>query len=90
MYKLKESAETILVLDKWSVKEQKRLNRTGSIASLQKHIGKISQEMLQGKNYQEVLSNTENKSQLLKKFNKYLNILKSSTKDTVLISQYQQ
>ena len=78
MYKLKESTETILVFDnytdelEYSLKEQERSYRTGLTAPLQTHIGEISQEMPQGKNYQEFLSNIKNKSQLLKKFTEYL------------------
>ena len=57
--------------------------------------------MSEGKNYQEFLSNTENKSQSLKKFTKYLthentqkDLMRRKTlnieKDIVLISQTQQ
>ena len=78
VYKLKESTETILVFDnytdkiEYSLKEQERSDRAGSIAPLQIHTGEICQEIRQGKNYQGFLSNTENKSQLLKKFTEYL------------------
>ena len=56
----------------YSLKEQERSERAGSTASLRKYIGEISQKMPQGKNYQEFLCNTKNKSQLLEKFTKYL------------------
>ena len=79
----------------------KRTRKTGSTASLRAHIGEISQEMPQGKNYQGFPSNTKNKSQLLKKFTIYLthenawkDLMGLTTlnieKDTVLISQSQQ
>ena len=85
----------------YSLKGQERSDRSGSTASLRTNIGGISQEMPQGKNYQEFLSNTKNKSQLLKKFTEYLthentreNLMGRTTlnieKDTVLISQSQQ
>ena len=78
MYKLKESAETILVFDNYTdeleyfLHEQERSDSAGLTASLRKHIGEISQKMTQGKNYQKFLSNTKNKSQLLKILNEYL------------------
>ena len=56
----------------YPLKEQERSDRAESTAPLQTHIGKLSQEMSQVKNHQESLSNTENKSQLLKKFTVYL------------------
>ena len=85
----------------YSLKEQERSDRAGSPAPLQTHIGEVSQEMPQGKNYQGFLSNTKNKSQQLKKFTEYLthgntrkNLMGCTTlnveKDTVLISQSQQ
>ena len=78
VYKLKESTETGLVFDNYtdklehSLKEHKRSDRAGSTAPLRTHIGEISQEMPQGKNYQEFLSSTKKKFQLLKKFTEYL------------------
>ena len=62
--------------------------------------GEISQEMSQGKNCQGFLSNTKNKSQMLKKFiidltheNAWKDLIGLTTlnieKDTVLISQTQ-
>ena len=78
VYKLKESTETILVFDnyteelEYSLKEQERSDKDGSTAPLQTHIGEISQEMPQGKNYQKFLSNFKNKSQLQKNFTEYL------------------
>ena len=106
VYKLKESIEIILVFGnysdelEYSLKERKRSDRAGSTAPLRTHVGEMSQEMPQGKNYQEFLSNTKNKSQLLKKFTEYLtheNTQKdlgrttfNIEKDTVLISQSQQ
>ena len=77
------------------------MDRAGSAAPLRTHIGKISQEIPQSKNYQEFLSNTENKSQLLKELTAYLtqentwkNLLGCTTlnieKDTILISQSEQ
>ena len=78
LYKLKESTETILVFDnytaelEYSLKEQERSDRAGSAATLQTHIGEISQEMPQGKNYQKFLSNFKNKSQLQKNSTEYL------------------
>ena len=104
VYKLKESTETILVFNNFMdepelyLKEQERSHRAGSTAALRIHIGEICQEIPQGKNYQEFLSNTENKSQLLKKFTGYLpqentrkDFMGRTTlnieKDTVLISQ---
>ena len=107
VYKLKESTETGLVFDnyanelEYSLKERKRSDRAGSTAPLRTHVGEMSQEMPQGKNYQEFLSNTKNKSQLLKKFTEYLthentrkdlmgHITFNIEKDTVLISQSQQ
>ena len=104
---LKESTKTILLFDnytdelEYSLKGQERSDRSGSTASLQTNIGEISQEITQVKNYQEFLSNTKNKSQLLKKFTEYLthentreNLMDRTTlnieKDTVLISQSQQ
>ena len=107
VHKLKESTETILVFDnysdelEYSLKEQERSDRARPTTPLRTHIGGISQEIHQGKNYQEFLSNTKNKSQLLKKFTKYLthentrkNLMGRTTlnieKDTVLISQCQQ
>ena len=84
----------------YSLKEQERSDRARPTTPLRTHIGEISQEIHQGKNYQEFLSNTKNKSQLLKKFTKYLthentrkNLMGRTTlnieKDTVLISQCQ-
>ena len=70
VYKLKKSTEIILVFDnytgelEYSLKEQET-------ASLQTHISEISQEMPQDKSYQEFLSNTRNKSELLKKLTEY-------------------
>ena len=64
----------------YSFKEQERSDRAGSTAPLRTHIGEISQEMPQDKNYQEFRSNIENKSQLLKKFTKYL-IQENTRKD---------
>ena len=107
MYKLKESTEIILVIDsythelKYPLKEQERSDRAGLTAPLQTYIGEISQKMSQGKNYQKFLSNTKNKSHLLKKFTRYLtientrkNLMDRTTfnieKNTVLISQSQQ
>ena len=104
VYKLKESTETILVFDnytdelEYSLKEQERSDRAGSTAPLRTNIGEISQEMPQGKNYHEFLSNTKNKSQLLKTFTEYLthentrkDLMGRTTlnieKDTVLIPQ---
>ena len=52
--------------------EQERSDSAGLTASLRKHIGEISQKTTQGKNYQKFLSNTKNKSQLLKILNEYL------------------
>ena len=78
VYKLKESTGVILVFNnstdelEYSLKEQERSDRAGSTAPLRTHIGEISQEIPQGKNYQEFQSNTKNKSQLLKKFTEYL------------------
>ena len=78
VYKLKGSTETIFVFDnytdeiEYSLKEQERSDMTGSTAPLRIHIGETSQEMAKGKNYQEFLSNTESKSEILKKFTKYL------------------
>ena len=78
MYKLKESAETILVFDNYTdeleyfLHEQERSDSAELTASLRKHIGEISQKMTQSKNYQEFLSNIKNKSQLLKIFTEYL------------------
>ena len=97
VYNLKKSTEIILVFDnytdelEYSLKEQET-------ASLQTHISEISQEMPQDKNYQEFLSNTRNKSQLLKKLTEYFTHEKARKdfmgrttlnieKDTVLISQ---
>ena len=61
----------------YSLKEQERSGRAGSTAPLRIHIGELSQELPHGKNYQEFLSNTENKSQLLKKLEKNLLVLTS-------------
>ena len=89
-----------LTITRTNVKEQERSDRAGSTAPLRIHIGEISQEMPRGRTYQEFLSNTKNKSQLLKKFTEYLtheNTQKdlgrttfNIEKDTVLISQSQQ
>ena len=55
MYKLKESAETILVFDNYTdeleyfLHEQERSDSAGLTASLRKHIGEISQKMLKVK-----------------------------------------
>ena len=78
VYKLKESTGIILVFNnytdelEYSLIEQERSDRAGSTAPLRTHTGEISQEIPQGKNYQEFQSNTKNKSQLLKKFTEYL------------------
>ena len=107
MHKLKDSTETILVFDsytdklEYSLKVQERSDRAGSTPPLQMHIGEICHETLQDINYQEFLSNSEDKSPLLKKFTEYLtqeSTRKDSMgcttlnieKDTVLISQSQQ
>ena len=107
VYKLKESTETGLVFDnytdelEYSLKERKRSDRAGSTAPLRTHVGEMSQEIPQGKNYQEFLSNTKNKSQLLKKFTEYAthentrkDLMGHTTlnieEDTVLIPQSQQ
>ena len=106
VYKLKESTETIFVFDnytdeiEYSLREQERSDRAGSTAPLRTHIDEISQEIPQVKNYQEFLSNTKNKSQVMKKFIEYLTQEKTRKdlggttlnieKDTVLISQSQQ
>ena len=85
----------------YSLKEQERSDRAGPTASLRRHIGEISKKRHQGKNDQEFLSNTKNKSQLLKKFTKYLthentrkDLMGRRTlnieKDRVLTSQSQQ
>ena len=69
---MKQSAETILVFDNYtdelecSLKEQERSDTAGSTATLWSLICEISQEMPHGKNSQDYLSNTEDKSQLLK------------------------
>ena len=84
-----------------SLKEKERSDRAGSTASLQTHIGEIIQQMPQGKNCQEFLPNTRNKSQLLKKLAEYFahentqkhlmgRLTLNIEKDTVLISQSQQ
>ena len=71
MYKLKESTETILVFDscteelEYSLKEQERSDRDGSTAPLQTHIGEISQEMPQGKNYQKIALISQSQQQSL-------------------------
>ena len=104
VYKLKESSETIPVFDnytdeiEYSLKEEERLDRAGSTIPLRTYIREISQEMFQGKSYQDFLLKTENKSQLLKKFTEYLaqeskrkqlmgRITLNIEKDRVLISQ---
>ena len=56
MHKLKDSTETILVLDsymdklEYSLTEQERSDRAGSTSPLQMHIGEICHEILQGIN----------------------------------------
>ena len=63
VYKQKES--TILVFGNYtnelecSLKEQGRSDKAGSTAPLRTQISEISQEMPQGKNYQEFLSSTK-------------------------------
>ena len=97
VYKLKKSTEIILVFDSYTDELQYSLKEQET-ASLQTHISEISQEMPQDKNYQEFLSNTRNKSQLLKKLTEYFTHEKARKdfmgrttlnieKDTVLISQ---
>ena len=69
---MKESTQTILVFVnytdelEYSLKKHERSYRAGSAAPLRTHFLEICQEMTQGKNYQDFLSNTENKSQLRK------------------------
>ena len=54
---------------KYSLKEQDRTERAKTTTPLLSHIGEISQEIPQVK---EFLSNTENKYRLLKKFTEHL------------------
>ena len=88
MHKLKDSTETILVFDsytdklEYSLKEQERSDRAGSTSPLQMHIDEICHEILQGINYQEFLSNTEDKSPLLKKFTE--NLTQESTRKDLM------
>ena len=97
VYKLKKSTEIILVFDSYTDELQYSLKEQET-ASLQTHISEISQKMPQDKNYQEFLSNTRNKSELLKKVTEYFTHEKirkdfmgrttlNIEKDTVLISQ---
>ena len=97
VYKLKKSIEIILVFDNYTDELQYSLKEQET-ASLQTHISEISQKMPQDKNYQEFLSNTRNKSELLKKLTEYFTHEKTRKdfmgrttlnieKDTVLISQ---
>ena len=85
----------------YSLKAQERSDRAGSTPPLQMHIGEICHKTLQDINYQEFLSNSEDKSPLLKKLTEYLtqestrkDLMGCTTlnieKDTVLISQSQQ
>ena len=90
-----------LTITQPNLKGQERSDRAGSTTSLQKHIGEIRQKMPQGKNYQKFRSNTQKKSQLLKKCSEYLThentqkyLMGHTTlnmeKDTLLILQPQQ
>ena len=60
----------------YSLKEQQRSDSARSTAPVRTHFDEISQKMPQGKNYEGFLSNTKNKSQLLKSS---LNILHKKT-----------
>ena len=57
---MKESTQAILVFVNYTDES------AGSAAPLRTHFLEICQEMTQSKNYQDFLSNTENKSQLRK------------------------
>ena len=66
VYKLKEFTESIYVFLKITrtnlntlLKGKERSDRAGLTAPLRTHIGEISQEILQGKYYQEFRSNTK-------------------------------
>ena len=77
------------------------MDRTESTAPLRSHIGELSKEIPQVQDYQQFLSNTENKYRLLKKFTEYLtqentrkDLMGRTTftieKDTVLTSKSEQ
>ena len=74
---MQESEEAILVFDNYSdnqefsLKLQERINRAAN-GTEKEYMGKSTQEMPQGKAYQQYLGNTGNKAELIDRFTRYL------------------